>query len=46
MPITKKGSKVKAAMRETYGPKKGDQVFFATERKGKVKGLVKKGKRS
>jgi len=42
MPLTKKGEKVKAAMKKQYGVKKGEQVFYATENKGKVKGLVKK----
>jgi hypothetical protein len=30
-------------MRKEYGPEKGEQVFYATENKGKVKG-IKKGK--
>lgn len=42
MPLTKKGEKVKAAMKKQYGAKKGEQVFYVTENKGKVKGLVKK----
>lgn len=42
MPLTKKGEKVKAAMKKQYGSKKGEQIFYATENKGKVKGLVKK----
>jgi len=29
-------------MKKQYGAKKGEQVFYATENKGKVKGLVKK----
>jgi hypothetical protein len=41
MPLTKKGTKVKAAMQKTYGAKKGARVFYATEAKGKVKGLTK-----
>lgn len=45
MPLTEKGKKVKAAMTKEYGAKKGAQVFYATENKGKVKGLVKKGKK-
>jgi len=43
MPLTKKGKKVKKAMTETYGKKKGTQVFYATENKKKVKGLKKYG---
>jgi hypothetical protein len=42
MPLTKKGEKVKAAMKKQYGAKKGEEVFYATENKGKVKGLAKK----
>lgn len=42
MPLTKKGEKVKAAMKKQYGAKKGEQVFYATENKGKVTGLAKK----
>lgn len=44
MPLTKKGEKIKAAMKQKYGAKKGEQVFYATENKGKIKGVVKKGK--
>lgn len=44
MPLTKKGAKVKKAMEKTYGKKKGEQVFYATENKGKLKGLTKKKK--
>jgi hypothetical protein len=43
MPLTPKGKKIKAAMTKQYGAKKGAQVFYATENKGKIKGLVKKG---
>jgi hypothetical protein len=43
VPLTKKGIKVLKEMRKEYGPKKGEQVFYATENKGKVKG-IKKGK--
>ena len=41
MPLTRKGRVVKKAMQKTYGPKKGTRVFYATEAKGKVKGLTK-----
>lgn len=43
MPLTNKGKKIKAAMREHYGKKKGDQVFYASENAGKIKGVAKKG---
>jgi len=39
MPLTKKGKKILAKMRKTYGPKKGKQVFYASARKGKIKGV-------
>lgn len=41
MPLTKKGTKIKKAMEKEYGAKKGKQVFYATERKGKIKGIKK-----
>ena len=44
MPLTKKGKKIKSAMVKEYGPKKGEQVFYATENTGKIKG-IKKGKK-
>lgn len=43
MPLTEKGKKVKKAIEKTYGKKKGEQVFYATENKGKVKGLRRRG---
>ena len=43
MPLNAKGKKIKAAMVKEYGPKKGKQVFYASENKGNIKG-VKKGK--
>lgn len=45
MPLTPKGKKVKSSMKKTYGKKKGEQVFYALENKGKTKGLTKKGKK-
>lgn len=43
MPLTKKGEKIKAAMLKKYGKKKGEQVFYASENKGAIKGVTKKG---
>ncbi len=43
MPLTKKGAKIKRAMKKSYGPKKGESVFYASVNKGTVKG-AKKGK--
>ena len=42
MPLTEKGRKVKKAMEKHYGKKKGEEVFYATENKGKMKGLARK----
>lgn len=44
MPLTAKGKKVKAAMSKEYGKKKGEQVFYASENKGTIKGIAKKKK--
>lgn len=41
MPLSEKGKEVKKSMEESYGKEKGDQVFYATENKGEVKGLTK-----
>ena len=42
MPLTVKGKKVLGKMKQTYGAKKGKQVFYASERKGTIKGVKKK----
>lgn len=44
MPVTKKGAKIKAAMKKEYGSKKGEQIFYASANKGTIKG-VKKAKK-
>jgi hypothetical protein len=41
MPETKKGRKIKAAMKKQYGAKKGKQVFYASANKGTIKGVHK-----
>ena len=38
MPLTKKGKKIMAAMKASYGPKKGKEVFYAAQNKGTIKG--------
>lgn len=43
MPLNKKGQKIKAAMKKEYGAKKGERVFYASENKGTIKGVTKKG---
>jgi len=45
MPLTKKGAKIKKAMEKTYGKKKGESVFYASQNKGTIKGTHKKKKR-
>ena len=45
MPLSKKGKKVKAAMEKTYGKGKGEQVFYASARSGKITGVEKKHKK-
>ena len=45
MPLTKKGEKIKSAMTKEYGEKKGEEVFYASANKGKIKGVHKAGKR-
>jgi hypothetical protein len=42
VPLTKKGTKIRAAMRRTYGKKKGDRVFYASEAKGTITGVARK----
>lgn len=41
-PLTKKGSKIKRAMVKTYGKKKGTEVFYASQKKGTIKGTHRK----
>lgn len=41
MPLTKKGKKIKASMKKTYGPKKGTKVFYASENAGTIEGVAK-----
>jgi len=45
MPLTKKGTRIKRAMVKQYGKKKGEQVFYASQKKGTIKGTHKKRKR-
>lgn len=45
MPLTKKGEKIKRAMKKEYGPKKGEQVFYASQNKGTIKGTHKTGRK-
>lgn len=46
MPLTKKGAKVLAELKQEYGPKKGESVFYALINSGKLKGVEgKRGKK-
>lgn len=45
-PLTEKGKKIKKAMISSYGSKKkGEEVFYASEQKGTIKGVAKKHKK-
>jgi hypothetical protein len=39
MPLTPKGEKVLANMKKEYGAKKGEQVFYASAKKGTISGV-------
>jgi len=39
MPLTEKGDKILANMKQQYGPEKGERVFYASENKGTIKGV-------
>jgi len=41
MPLTKKGKKIKRAMVKQYGKKKGESVFYASQKKGTITGTHK-----
>ena len=41
MPLTKKGTKILSAMKKQYGAKKGKEVFYASQKKGTIKGTHK-----
>jgi len=42
MPLNPKGRKIKASMKKQYGAKKGEQVFYASENKGTIKGVKRR----
>mgnify|MGYP003150442749 CR=1 FL=1 len=46
MPLTKKGRKIKKAMTETYGKKRGKSIFHASRNKGTIKGVDRKKRRA
>jgi len=39
MPLTKKGAKIMRAMMAQYGRKKARRVFYASAKKGTIKGV-------
>ena len=41
MPLTKNGKKILSNMKDRYGDKKAEAVFYATKNKGKIKGVEK-----
>ena len=41
-PLTKKGTKIKKQMEKEYGKKKGEGVFYASQKKGTIKGTHRK----
>jgi len=43
MPMNKTGKKMMSSMKDTYGDKKGKDVFYAMENQGKVPGMAKGG---
>lgn len=46
MPLTFKGRKIKRSMEKEYGKKRGERIFYASERSGRIKGVARKrGKR-
>jgi hypothetical protein len=42
MPLTKKGEKIMKAMKEEYGDKKGEGIFYASKNKKTIVGVEKK----
>ena len=46
MPLNEKGKKIMKSMKEQYGKKRGEQVFYASKNKKVIKGVEKKKKRS
>jgi|TARA_R100001015_G_C4581706_1_gene138132 Ni,Fe-hydrogenase III large subunit len=46
MPLNEKGQKIMKSMKKQYGSKRGEQVFYASLNKGKIKRVKKKTKRA
>lgn len=45
MPLNKKGREVMSKMKETYGPKQGEQIFYASINKGRLTDVEGKSKK-
>lgn len=46
MPLTSKGKKILRAMREEYGEKRGERVFYASKNAGRIEGVEKRPTRT
>ena len=46
MTLTTKGKKVLKSMKKQYGSEKGEQVFYASKNKGKIKKVEKNNGRN
>ena len=44
MPLTKKGIEILSSMKKQYGAKKGEEVFYASAKKGTIVGVHGKSK--
>ncbi len=44
MPLNKKGIKICEAIEREYGSEKGKKVFYSSENKGRIKGVIKHAK--
>jgi len=42
VPLTDKGQKILGSMKEQYGSKKGENVFYASANKGTITGIEKR----
>jgi hypothetical protein len=44
MPLTDKGKKIMKSMKDQYGKKEGEKVFYASRNKGTIKGVERANK--
>lgn len=45
MPLTSKGEEIMGNMKQEYGEKKGEKVFYASRNAGKIKGVDPQSKK-